>query len=203
MVRHINLPAQRGRLLVVYPAIHPSALMEVCQLRAARPLIPHLRTLSVDDACDYATLFLAETLECVRIVRAHNTDGTFGQSDDPPRPWVWNLLALLQTRAPFVEELYVGSPPSSANLADILRLKHLRKLTLNISKSSWPDEKARYRFLKDLECLPKLQVLNIGRLLEDRRPLRSATGYTFPALESLTFQGFDMVSLVDDSECIV
>ncbi|RXW22393.1 hypothetical protein EST38_g3458 [Candolleomyces aberdarensis] len=191
MVKHIVLPGDRQTLC---ESVHPSAVFEICMVRRDTPLIPGLKTLWIDDTCEYGTLFLTETLKWVKIVDARDPE-----SEDIPSPSVWNLLRLLPARTPFLEELYVGSPPSSSNLSDILKLKHLKKLTFNIWDSHWLDigVTARYKFFKGLQRLARLGELDVGGLLEDFRsaidPLLEpkAVCYRFPALETLKLTGFD------------
>jgi hypothetical protein len=193
MVKHIVL--SDGRHL--FDAIHPSAVFEICMMRADKPLVPRLKTLWIDDCCDYGALLLTETLKCVKIVHVHASDE---EAENLPSPSVWNLLRLLPGRTPFLEDLHVGSVPSSSNLSDILRLVHLKKLTFII----WWERHwftigvdARYRFLKGLERLPQLRELNVGGLLEDYRSkidplMEPRTGYYhFSALETLKMTGYD------------
>ncbi|KAJ2920673.1 hypothetical protein H1R20_g16421, partial [Candolleomyces eurysporus] len=191
MVKHIVLPGD-GQTL--YESVHSSAVFEICMMRRDTPLVPGLKTLWIDDTCDYGTLFLTETLKRVKIVYARDPE-----SVDLPSPSAWNLLRLLPARAPFLEELYVGSTPSSSNLSDILKLGHLKKLTFNIWDRHWLaiGVSARYQFLKGLECLARLIELDVGGMLEDYRstidPLLEpkAVCYRFPALETLKLTGFD------------
>ncbi|KAJ2933879.1 hypothetical protein H1R20_g3212, partial [Candolleomyces eurysporus] len=156
MVNHIVLP-EDGRTLC--QSVHSSAVFEICMMRRDTPLVPGLKTLWIDDTCDYGTLFLTETLKWVKIVDARDHE-----SEDLPSPSAWNLLRLLPARAPFLEELYVGSPPSSSNLSDILKLENLKKLTFDIWDRHWLaiGVSDRYRFLKGLERLTRLRELDVG-----------------------------------------
>ncbi|RXW11301.1 hypothetical protein EST38_g14554 [Candolleomyces aberdarensis] len=191
MVKHIVL---HGATQPLCELVHPSAVFDICMMRRDKPLVPGLKTLWIENTCEYGTLLLTETLKWVKIVDARDPE-----SQDIPSPSAWNLLRLLPARAPFLEELYVGSPPSSSNLSDILKLEHLKKLTFDISDRHWLsiDVSARYHFFKGLERLARLRELDVGGMLEDYRstidPLLEpkAVCYRFPALETLKLTGFD------------
>ena len=191
MVKHIVL---HGATQPLCESVHFSAVFEICMMRRDTPLVPGLKTLWIDSTCDYGILLLTETLKWVKIVDTRDPE-----SEDLPSPSAWNLLRLLPARAPFLEELYVGSPPSSSNLSDILKLEYLKKLTFDIWDRHWLaiDVSARHQFLKGLERLARLIELDVGGMLEDYRstidPLLEpkAVCYRFPALETLKLTGFD------------
>ncbi|RXW14320.1 hypothetical protein EST38_g11535 [Candolleomyces aberdarensis] len=164
---------------------------EISKCLRNRPLLPSLQSLCVDACCDYASLLLVDTLKYVDISSA--------RLEDEATPAVQELLSLLPTRAPLLEELYIWCALSEANLRDVLSLEYLQKLTLDFEESLWPvNHQKRHQFVKDLDArLPRLRKLDLGTLLEDNDHKISPwlepglVTYHFPSLENLAFSGGD------------
>ncbi|RXW17357.1 hypothetical protein EST38_g8509 [Candolleomyces aberdarensis] len=164
---------------------------EISRSLGNRPLLPSLQSLCVDACCDYASLLLVNTLKHVDISSA--------RLEDEATPAVQELLSLLPTRAPLLEELYICCALSEGNLRDVLSLEYLQKLTLDFEESLWPvNHQKRHQFLKDLDArLPRLRKLDLGTLLEDNDHKISPwlepglVNYHFPSLENLAFSGGD------------
>ncbi|KAJ2933000.1 hypothetical protein H1R20_g4077, partial [Candolleomyces eurysporus] len=185
-VKHLIVTDRRRK--TVPSGFQPRVFSEISRCLGNRPFVPFLRSLLVDESCDYASFLFTDTLK--KLVIVCKGDGVGPESQGQ------NLIALLPARVPLLEELFVACRLSPSNLQDILKLEHLRKLTFDFRKYFWPvDEAGRYQFFKDLERLPKLRELDVGSMLLDYRnrisPLLEPglVTYHFQALERLVFDG--------------
>ncbi|KAJ2933002.1 hypothetical protein H1R20_g4073, partial [Candolleomyces eurysporus] len=197
MVKHITILTKKdprwhpGFQLQSFGVAQSSIFLEISRCLGNRPLLPSLQLLCVDAYCDYASLLLVDTLKCVDISRT--------RLEDEATPAVQELLSLLPTRAPLLQELYIRCGLSESNLQDVLSLEYLQKLTFDFEEPLWPvNHQKRHQFLEDLNVrLPRLRKLDLGDLLEDNDHTISPwlepglATYHFPSLEDLAFSGGD------------